>query len=179
MNEIDRKLREQEVVTLYIQGETCTNISKIISIERKNVYLILERNNIPLRKKTYNFIKCSICEIEITNHKGNRTRCGTCATKIRRYRAKKHSVDYLGGKCKRCGWHGDISGFDFHHRNPIEKVFTINARDAANKKWEDVKNELDKCDLLCVLCHRLEHSDYQNQNLINEAINYKGIIFKI
>jgi predicted RNA-binding Zn-ribbon protein involved in translation (DUF1610 family) len=159
-------------------GETCTNISKLVSIQRKNVYLILERNNIPLREKNHSFINCSICEKEITNHKGNRKRCGTCATKIRRYRARKFAVDYLGGKCNRCGWIGDISGFDFHHKNSSEKDFTINALTVANKKWEDVKSELDKCELLCALCHRLEHSDYQNQNLIEEAETYSGIIFK-
>ena len=36
-------------------------------------------------------------------------------------------------------------------------------------KWELVKLELDKCDLLCALCHRLEHSNYKNPIFLNEA----------
>ena len=33
-----------------------------------------------------------------------RMRCGSCNTKIRRYRAKAAAVKYLGGKCVTCGW---------------------------------------------------------------------------
>lgn len=177
MNSIDKKQREKEIIRLYVEEEeSCTNISKIVSIQRKNVYRILKRNNIDLREKSY--IKCSICEKEITNQKGNKRRCGTCDTKVRRYRAKLFSVNYLGGKCEHCGWSGDISGFDFHHKDPSKKEFTINALTVANKKWDVVKKELDKCKLLCVLCHRLEHSDYQNIKLIEESEIYTGIIFK-
>lgn len=177
MNSTERKLREKEVIRLYVEEkENCTNISKIVSIQRKNVYLILERNNITLREKS--FASCSICQKEITNQKGNRRRCGTCDTKVRRYRARQFAVNYLGDKCNRCGWSGDISGFDFHHQDPSKKDFTINSVVLASKKWEMVKEELDKCELLCALCHRLEHSDYQNVNLIDEAKEYVGIIFK-
>lgn len=177
MNSIDKKLREKEVIRLYLEEkESCTNISKIVSIQRKNVYRILKRNNVILREKK--FSKCSICEKEILNQKENKRRCKTCDTKVRRYRAKLFAVNYLGGKCEHCNWIGDISGFDFHHIDPSQKEFTINALTIANKKWEVVKKELDKCKLLCALCHRLEHSDYQNEKLIEEAQEYVGIIFK-
>jgi|688.fasta_scaffold448292_2 predicted RNA-binding Zn-ribbon protein involved in translation (DUF1610 family) len=177
MNSDDKKQREKYIIKLYVEdNESCMNISKIVSIQRKNVYQILKRNNIALREKV--FSKCSICEKEISNQKGNRRRCGTCDTKVRRYRARLFAVNYLGGKCEHCGWNGDISGFDFHHEDPSKKEFTINALTIANKKWDVVKKELDKCKLLCVLCHRLEHSDYQNIKLIEEAKTYAGIIFK-
>ena len=139
----------------------------------------MKRNNIKLREKIY--INCNICKRKInkkSKKSKNISRCGTCSTKIRRYRAKNYAVSYLGGKCKKCNWSGDISGFDFHHRNPEEKEFCINAGTVANRKWEIIKNELDKCDLLCALCHRLEHSDYQNESLIADAKDYNGIIFK-
>jgi len=171
------KDREKDIIRLYTEeGETCTNISKIVKIQRKNVYLILERNGVQLRKSVN--IKCSICRREITNNSRKRTKCGTCMTKVRRYIERKTSVEYLGNKCKRCDWSGDISGFDFHHRVSEEKSFGISALTVANKTWKLVKQELDKCDLLCALCHRLEHSDYQNENLIKESKNYSGILFK-
>jgi len=41
---------------------------------------------------------------------------------------------------------------------------------------ESAKIELDKCELLCALCHRLEHSSYKElPNLINF---YSGKLFK-
>jgi hypothetical protein len=48
----------------------------------------------------------------------------------------------------------------------------------ANMSWDRVKNELDKCDLLCALCHRLEHSNYSNEKLKEVAKNYQGKLFK-
>ena len=85
------------------------------------------------------------------------------------------AVDYLGGECKHCGWEGDISGFDFHHRDPNEKEFNPSAKELASISWEKAKKELDKCDLLCALCHRLEHSTYSKLEEI--SFEYKGKIF--
>jgi len=170
------KEREKEVVRLYVdEDESCTNIAKIVNIQRRNVYRILKRNNIDFKDKHTN---CNLCSKKINKKQKNKGRCGSCNTKVRRYVAKSYAVEYLGSECKCCGWSGDISGFDFHHRIPKEKEFCINALTVANKSWEEVKKELDKCDLLCALCHRIKHSDYQNDKLILEAKNYSGIIFK-
>lgn len=173
---MDRKEREKKIVECYKNGDTCTSISKKFSIQRKSVYLILKRNNVELRKKIN--INCCVCKKEIVVNDKNHRKCGTCSTKIRRYLAKKECVDYLGGCCKKCNWSGDLSGYDFHHVNPSEKKFCINALNVASRKWSEVKGELDKCELLCALCHRKEHSDYQNVNLIEESKLYKGKIFK-
>ena len=68
---------------------------------------------------------------------------------------KKLAVDYKGGKCKNCGYCKCLAAMDFHHRDPIEKEFSISFK---NKVFnEDVKKELDKCDLLCANCHREIH----------------------
>jgi len=48
----------------------------------------------------------------------------------------------------------------------------------ANTKWEIVQKELDKCELLCSYCHRLEHSKYTNEKFLIEVEKYKGMIFK-
>jgi hypothetical protein len=36
-------------------------------------------------------------------------------------------------------------------------------------KWDDIKKELDKCILLCAICHRIEHSQYNNELFLKEA----------
>lgn len=163
------KEREKEVIRLYTQElETCTKIAVKLKLERKSVYRILERNKVSLRPPEKK--KCSICSKEILVEKNkNRSRCNTCNTNIRRYRVKKKAVDYKGGKCEKCNWCGNISGFDFHHSNPKEKDFEINGRVIASMKWDDIKKELDKCTLLCAICHRIEHSQYNNELFLKEA----------
>ncbi len=43
--------------------------------------------------------------------------CDNIKTLQREYENKKDCIDYLGGKCKRCGITGHEIIFDFHHSN--------------------------------------------------------------
>jgi len=159
--------REEKVLELYRKGMTCTNIEKALGINRRSVYRILNRNKVSLVKTINN--ECDICGGEIRNNTKNRTRCGSCQTKLRRYIIKVNAVAYKGGKCERCNWSGDLSGYDFHHINSSLKKFSISAEKLTSKKWKDIIAELNKCELLCALCHRLEHSDYRNEKMLSLA----------
>jgi hypothetical protein len=64
---------------------------------------------------------------------------------------KLKAVEYLGGKCFRCGYSKCVRALSFHHRDPNTKEFGI--AQPTTKSWERVKAELDKCDLLCMNCH--------------------------
>jgi predicted HNH restriction endonuclease len=44
----------------------------------------------------------------------------------------------------------------------------------ANKKWEVIRKEAMKCELLCSNCHRIEHSSRYNESFVNEVNNYRG-----
>lgn len=69
------------------------------------------------------------------------------------------SICYLGGACQKCKLKYNGSNafvFDFHHRDPSLKEFTMSQR---RYSFERLQKELDKCDLLCGLCHRAEHSE--------------------
>lgn len=70
------------------------------------------------------------------------------------------AVDYLGGRCNKCGkdWHPSI--FEFHHENPKEK--DRDPAQALQMSWDNFKKELDKCILLCANCHRLVHHEYES-----------------
>ncbi len=70
-------------------------------------------------------------------------------------------VNYLNNKCMKCGYQRNLAALQFHHRDPTKKDFTIAS---ANKMpFEDMKSELDKCDLLCANCHgEHHHSNYLN-----------------
>jgi len=78
---------------------------------------------------------------------------------------KEKSVEYLGGKCVKCGYDKCIEALEFHHLNPEAKEKRDNGRGIDRRKsFEKQKPELDKCILLCANCHREEH---YGQNIKN------------
>lgn len=68
-----------------------------------------------------------------------------------RQKIKEKAIKYKGGKCMICGYDKSNWSLDFHHRDPNEKDFGIASSNIL--KWDLLKIELDKCDLLCKNCH--------------------------
>lgn len=66
-------------------------------------------------------------------------------------------VDYLGGKCSICGYNKCIDALHAHHMDMDKKKFGISARGYTNS-WDKIKDEVDKCILLCANCHAEVHS---------------------
>jgi hypothetical protein len=83
------------------------------------------------------------------------------------------AIKLKGGKCKECG--EDILSkpwlYDFHHIDPSTKSNEINSLIYSN--WEKLKNELDKCVLLCSHCHRKIHFDKDRYELYKQFIDEK------
>lgn len=116
---------------------------------------------------------CQVCKKRFTDPQNkNRLRCGSCNTRIRRYRAKAAAIKYLGGKCAHCGWHGNQAALQFHHKNPREKDFIFG--NVGNKSWDSLRKELGKCELLCANCHIIFHSKKEDKRFISLARKYKG-----
>lgn len=68
-------------------------------------------------------------------------------------------IQYKGNKCIQCGleYNGkNAVGFDFHHINPEEKSFGVGFA-MQNRSWERTLEEVDKCVLMCRVCHSVEH----------------------
>lgn len=65
-------------------------------------------------------------------------------------------VDYLGGKCSNCGYNKCVAALDAHHIDPSNKSFALSHR-GLTKSWDRIKEEANKCRLLCANCHREEH----------------------
>lgn len=114
---------------------------------------------------------CKLCSKEFPDDGHHRTRCGACNTKIRRIRNKIAAIKMLGGKCQICGWSGNIAAFEFHHTDSKAKEFDVGRM--TNRKWEVVKKEAKKCQLLCSNCHRILHTD-RDEKLLAEVENYRG-----
>lgn len=82
-------------------------------------------------------------------------------------------VNYKGGKCEKCGYSQNLSALDFHHLHPEDKSFQLDSRHLSNTNIDRLKEEVDKCVLLCANCHRETHyPEYDSdnlQNLLNEV----------
>jgi len=68
---------------------------------------------------------------------------------------KKKLVEYKGGACKICGYSKCIQALDFHHINQLEKKFELTYM---NRTWDVLKEEVDKCIMVCANCHREIHA---------------------
>lgn len=107
-------------------------------------------------------VRCVLCENVIPDATLARRYCDSCRRqrnidRTTQYRRdlKKRAIEHLGGSCVRCGYNKSTHALEFHHRDSLEKDFTISAY--ANLSWRRVVKEIDKCDLLCANCHREVH----------------------
>ena len=82
------------------------------------------------------------------------------AVRKRRRKVRLMAVAYKGGKCSRCGYSRCIEALEFHHVDSSQKDFGI-SQDGYTRSWERVRQELDKCVLLCANCHRELHASTQ------------------
>jgi hypothetical protein len=95
-----------------------------------------------------------------------RYRCKKCsvdAVHKRRHKLKDKAIEYKGSKCEKCGYNKSKRALSFHHLDPNEKEFAVSS---ANKSWEKVKSELDKCMLLCMNCHMELHDEIENSKTL-------------
>jgi hypothetical protein len=58
--------------------------------------------------------------------------------------------------CINCG-EKDVRLLDPHHRDPSQKKAKVSDLASSGASIKRIQEELDKCDMLCVRCHRLFH----------------------
>lgn len=79
----------------------------------------------------------------------------------RRKRAQAWLWEYLQGRgCDICGETSPIL-LEFDHRNTLEKDYNISRMVSQGYAIESIEAEIAKCDILCVLCHRLKTAQDQ------------------
>lgn len=93
--------------------------------------------------------------------KGRYTECNKCRSKYnieKGHEKRDFGIKYLGGKCICCGYDKYPSSLDFHHKDPLQKDPNF----ATKRGWsmDRLKEELDKCILLCKNCHAAFHAGY-------------------
>jgi 5-methylcytosine-specific restriction endonuclease McrA len=83
---------------------------------------------------------------------------------VRREILKESAVNHLGGCCLLCGYNKCLRALHFHHINPHEKDFDISSKST----WYDIRDEIEKCVLLCANCHAEVHDGMVNHELLVE-----------
>jgi hypothetical protein len=79
-----------------------------------------------------------------------------------RRRVKIRLIEYKGGKCEKCGYNKKIPAtYDFHHKDASQKDFGI-ATKGHCRNIESLKQEVDKCLLVCRNCHAEIHHTRPN-----------------
>jgi hypothetical protein len=78
---------------------------------------------------------------------------------------KMKALSELGMICSGCG-EDHPAALQFHHIDPKEKSFSLSTKTlGATKKfpWEDVLEELKKCQILCANCHAKHHTVWEEE----------------
>ena len=163
---------DKEIQTCHLTSGVTTSCGCLSSLPR-NIAL---SNNINQIKKIR---KCEICgqDFQIIDNGWTRKYCYDCvphedenmshaqAVSIKRRAIKKALIQYKGGKCVRCGYNKSIRALEFHHLDPTEKDFGISKN--LCKNMQTLKNEVDKCILVCSNCHAEIHDELeQEKNII-------------
>ena len=104
----------------------------------------------------------------------NYLRCKKCRVEnVYKYRKnlKLKLINYYGGKCILCNYNKCYQALEFHHIDESQKSFDIS--DKSHYSFSQLKNEIDKCVLLCSNCHR--EVEYKITSLDNiRPLSLKG-----
>lgn len=73
--------------------------------------------------------------------------------RILKWAKKIKAIEFLGGKCKKCG-DENIFHLTFHHNNGDKNIEISKLN---NSRWSAIEHELKKCELLCYNCHYETH----------------------
>lgn len=101
---------------------------------------------------------CSECFENRPKRWDDRKEANRFYVKQSRKRLKTKAVDYKGGSCVKCGYSLCHAALEFHHLDPAEKDFHLSHAATNTWSWDRIKQELDKCILLCCRCHREVHA---------------------
>ena len=84
-------------------------------------------------------------------------------------RRKKDAINYKGGKCSKCGYDKYYQVLEFHHLDPFKKDLDWGKMRLTS--WAKIKEELDKCVLVCSNCHKEIHADMGVAELDQQQIS--------
>jgi hypothetical protein len=149
---------DKEILLKYIdQHKSIRDTAKELGCSYTTIRYWL--NKYELKTSPFSY-KCSKCGTETLNafSKGRFTNCKKCRAAYesgRGIKRKRQVVEFLGGKCVKCGYNKNTAALDIHHTNPQLKA--PNWVYLRNNSFNIVKKELEHCVLMCKNCHAEIH----------------------
>lgn len=98
--------------------------------------------------------------------------------KIRKQKAERRKIklkqakEYLGGKCVGCG---TTENLQFDHIDRTKKKYSITKRSL--NSFDTLKEELDKCQLLCKTCHEIKTTVNHDRKKLAEGYNVTNVSY--
>lgn len=149
-----------ELEKLVADGLSVAKIGKCVGKSNNTVRYWLNVHGLKtVRSIKTRVYKCACGEVNLKRFLiGRYTSCRKCRAvnqsgRNREWKIK--AVAYKGGCCCKCGYSKCLAALDFHHIDSSKKA--PNWRSMRSWSFEKVKNELEKCDLLCRNCHQEFH----------------------
>jgi hypothetical protein len=99
--------------------------------------------------------------------------------KLRGLKRKYELITKKGGCCEQCGYNKNIAALEFHHKDPTKKEYQLDMRRLSNTSMKKLLIEVEKCELLCSICHRELHSpELEIINVLKLIINLDDSILE-
>lgn len=161
---------KEELRSALDEGLTQRGIAQQYSCSQTKVRHWLKKHGLLQgRRKEGEPKKCSLCRTmkpldEFFRREGGRptSRCKKCLSQSSTIRCQKGKFDLItrkGGQCIRCSYKKCQAALEFHHRDPSQKDIDPSLlKDRRLNAY--VLTELEKCDLLCAVCHREVHYEW-------------------
>ena len=169
-------MKKEDIENMINDGKSLNQISRETGKSLTTVRYWVKKHRISFETKSFSeqgvkdygeFRYCPRCKSDCPidqfyNRRGKKNssvyckKCTTDQVVERTKKLKQKMVEYKGGCCEICGYDKYIGALDFHHINPKEKDFSI-AKVRQYNFDEVIKEELDKCMLVCSNCHREIH----------------------
>jgi len=93
-----------------------------------------------------------------------KAKCQRCLQDWERSKFQERIYKIVGGKdkmkCCSCGYDKCAAGIDFHHVDPTTKDHLVSGM--KNYSEKKLRAEIEKCIMLCCMCHREYHADLRS-----------------
>lgn len=166
-NNITEKRRNTKEEAVLYKGRVCLDCGKAYNVKVMDFHHRDQRlKDFAINDHIYSsldLIKSELDKCDLLCPKCHRTRHCKEETAliykadITRIKYKSILVKAFSSTCSCCRDDGPDYIFDFHHLDSKTKKFGISSALVRHKSWDAVIEEIAKCAMLCVTCHKLLH----------------------
>lgn len=141
-------------------------------------YLEIEPQTIKANQNNPKNRPCKYCQQNLIRYNNSKFSnvCKKCQYIFKKIKNKLFCFNFKGGACNDCGWKPacleDLACLDFHHIDPSTKDYEISEIESAS--FKTIQIELEKCIMLCAICHRKKHVTKYNPEIANDALKATG-----